>query len=152
MKICCTDDRIYLIGGMFGDKRVTEYNPRENTWRSLPELSHKREGQHSLCVLNNKIFVLGGKRTTTVEMLDVSRAKPKWRNIVDTRNTHYNSGVVMLHNKIYVAGGHSTKMVELYDKQKGKLSKSYFNFNLYVLCAPISRPLGKCGYDVNQKI
>ena len=119
MKICCTNDRIYLIGGMFGDQRVTEYNPRENTWRSLPELSYKRDGQHSLCVVDDKIYVIGGKRTKTVEMLDVGRTKPKWRNLADTQNTHYNSGVVALDNKIYVAGGHSTKMVEMYDKGKG---------------------------------
>ena len=123
-KVCCANDKIYLLGGLFGDRRVTEYNPQENTWRNLPELSQKRDGQHSLCVLNNKIFVIGGKRTTTCEMLDLNKAA-KWKFLSDTLNTHYNSGVVVLENKIYVAGGHSTTMVEMYDTKKGRVS--FFN-------------------------
>ena len=122
-KVCCANDKIYLLGGLFGDRRVTEYNPQENTWRNLPELSQKRDGQHSLCVLNNKIFVIGGKRTTTCEMLDLTKSA-KWKFLSDTQNTHYNSGVVVLENKIYVAGGHSTTMVEMYDTKKGRVSFS----------------------------
>ena len=122
--MCCANDKIYLLGGLFGDRRVTEYNPQENTWRNLPELSQKRDGQHSLCVLNNKIFVIGGKRTATCEMLDLGkRVNPKWKFLSDTRNTHYNSGVVVLGNKIYVAGGHSTTKVEMFNPKKSKFYK-----------------------------
>ena len=57
--MCCVEGNIYLVGGYDGDRRVTEYNPRTNTWRNMPSLQQERV-IYSVCTLDNKIFVLSG--------------------------------------------------------------------------------------------
>ena len=73
-KVCCVEGNIYLVGG-FGSDRVTGYNPRTNTWRNMSSLQQGRLG-HSVCTLDNKIFVLGGWCKTTCELLDLSDDDP----------------------------------------------------------------------------
>ena len=68
--------------GGYCDRRLTEYNPRTNNWRNLPNLQ-KGRGGHSVCTFDNKIFVLGGGdgSDTTCEVLDMSDDDPHWRYI-----------------------------------------------------------------------
>ena len=73
--MCCVDGNIYLVGGFGDDRRVTEYNPRTNTWRNMPSLQQGRDGP-SVCTLDNMIFVLGGYGHTTCEMVDLSDDDP----------------------------------------------------------------------------
>jgi len=111
-KVCCVEGNIYLVGGHF-DRRVTEYNPRTNTWRNMPSLQQGRVG-HSVCTLDNKIFVLGGGyNNTTCEMLDLSDDDPHWRYIAMMNSKHYGDGAVVIEGKIYVLGGDTN--VEVYD-------------------------------------
>ena len=80
--MCCVEGNIYLVGG-YDDRRVTEYNPRTNTWRNMPSLQQGRDGP-SVCTLDNKIFVLYG--VTTCEMLGLSEDDPQWRYIDPDNN------------------------------------------------------------------
>ena len=102
-----------------GDKRVTEYNPCANTWRNMQSLQKGRSG-YSVCTLDNKIFVLGGGRDTTCEMLDLSDEYPQWRNIASMNSRHYGCGAVVIEKKIYVLGGYHSS-VEVYDVDQGMM-------------------------------
>ena len=118
--MCCVEGNIYLVGGDY--VRVTEYNPRTNTWRNMPSLRKLRYG-HSVCTLDNKIFVLGGcHRNTTCEMLDLNDDDPHWRYIAQMNSKHYGGGAVVVERKMYVLGG-DTKNVEVYDVDQGRLNR-----------------------------
>ena len=74
--MCCVEGNIYLVGGYVSD-RVTEYNPRTNTWRNMQSLQQDR-WLPSVCTLDNKIFVLGGSAyDRTYEMLDLRDDDPQ---------------------------------------------------------------------------
>ena len=124
-KVCCVEGNIYLVGRYYSD-RVTEYNPRTNTWRNMPSLQRGRVGP-SVCTLDNKIFVLGGNGGrygdgTICEMLDLSDDDPHWRYIAQMNSKHYGGGAVVVERKIYVLGG-DTKNVEVYDVDQGRLNR-----------------------------
>ena len=107
------------MGGEYD--RVAEYNPLTNTWRNMPSLQQKRYG-HSVCTLDNKIFVLGGDGGYTCEMLDLSDDDPHWRYIAEMNRRHYDGGAMVIKGKIYVLGGRTTN-VEVYDVDQGKMMK-----------------------------
>ena len=101
--------------------RVTEYNPRTNTWRNMPSLQQGRGGP-SVCTLENKIFVLSGRSgRTTCEMLDLSDDDPQWRYMAMMNIGHYNGDAVGIERKIYVLGGYHETTVEVYDVDQGTL-------------------------------
>ena len=115
--MCCVGGNIYLAGGA-GDGRVREYNPRTNTWREMPSLQRGRYS-HSVCTLDNKIFVLGGVGgSTTCEMLDLSDDDLQWRYIPEMNSIHSYGGAVVVDRKIYVLGG-TTENVKEYDIDQG---------------------------------
>ena len=114
--MCCVEGNIYLVGGD-GDRKVTEYNLRTNTWRNMPSLQEERWG-HSVCTLDNKIFVLGGWDDTTCEMLDLSDDDLQWRYIPEMNSIHSYGGAVVVDRKIYVLGG-TTENVKEYDIDQG---------------------------------
>ena len=95
-----------------------EYNPRTNTWKNMPSLQEGRYRSHNVCTLNSKIFVLGGCRTTSCEMMDLSEDDPKWRYIANMDSSHMDGGAVVVDKKIYVLGG-GTNSVELYNADQG---------------------------------
>ena len=109
------------------DKRVTEYNPRTNTWRNMPSLMEGRVG-HSVCTLDNKIFVLGGTGGggTTCEMLNLGDNDPQWRYISDMNRDHYGGGAVVIERKIYVLSARTTN-VEMYDVDVDQGRSSWFH-------------------------
>ena len=121
--MCCVEGNIYLVGAYRDRKsnriqqRVTEYNPCTNTWRNMPSLQDWRD-DHSVCTLDNKIFVLRGYDETTCEMLDLSDDDPHWRYIAQMNREHY-GGAVVIKGKIYVLGGDTN--VEVYDVDQGIL-------------------------------
>ena len=106
------------MGGDTYDRRVREYNPRTNTWRNMPSLQRGRSS-HSVCTLDNKIFVLSGYGGTfTCEMLDLSDDDLHWRYISVMNSVHYGGGAVVIERKIYVLSGNTTN-VEEYDVDQG---------------------------------
>ena len=124
-KVCCVEGNIYLIGGDSDDKRVTEYNPRTNTWRTMPSLQEERVG-YSVCTLDNKIFVLGGNGDTTCEMLDLSEDDPHWRYIaLMNYNCGYHDSAVVIEGKIFVLGFETTSF-EVYNVDQGIFMKYIF--------------------------
>ena len=122
--MCCVEGNIYLVGGHF-DRRVTEYNPRTNTSRNLPSLQQGRGG-HSVCTLDNKIFVLGGYDNTSCEMLDLSDDDPHWRYIAQMNSDHHDGGAVVIERKIYVLSARTTN-VEVYDVDVDQGRSSWFH-------------------------
>ena len=71
----------------------------------MPSLQEGRYWSHNVCVMKNKIFVLGGYRTTTCEMLDLSEDDPSWRYIANMNSFHSDGGAVVIDEKVYVLGG-----------------------------------------------
>ena len=80
----------------------------------MPNLQRERCG-HSVCTLDNKIFVLGGY-DTTCEMLDLTDDDPQWRYIAHMNNS-LAIGSVVIGRKIYVLGRGSS--VWVYDVDQG---------------------------------
>ena len=122
--LCCLEGNIYLVGGDVGHgpgSRVSEYNPRTNTWRNLPCLQQERSVPN-VCTLDNKIFVMGGDyNVTSCEMLDMSDDDPQWRYISKMNSDHFTGGAVVVEKKIYVLGGYEANNDEVYDVDKGIL-------------------------------
>ena len=109
------------MGGYVSD-RVTEYNPRTNTWRNMQSLQQGRRWGHIdiVCTLDNKIFVLGDSDDITCVMLDLSDDDPQWRYIAEMSSGHYDGGVVVIERKIYIVDGDGDiTNVEVYDVDQG---------------------------------
>ena len=107
------------MGGGSNDDRVTEYNLGTNIWKDMPSL-HQQRWRHSICTLDNKIFVLGGSAyDRTYEMLDLRDDDPQWRYVAKMNSGHYGGGAVVVEGKIYSAGDTS---VEVYDDDQGKFT------------------------------
>ena len=108
-------------GGDYYDRRVTKFSPLTNTWTNVPSLQEGRYYEHSVCVLDDKIFVLGGGGGSdpTCEMLDLSDDDPKWRYIADMNSGHTGGAAVVIERKIFVVAG-SSSSVEIYDLDQGK--------------------------------
>ena len=77
------------VEDILGDKRISEYNPRTNTWRKLPDM---RYGEHdAICTMNNKIFAIGGyDPLENAEMLDLGDNNVSdWTEIANCGRGHY---------------------------------------------------------------
>ena len=149
--MCCVEGKIYLIGGDYDDRIVTEYNPRTNNWRNMQRLQTRRYGGYSVCTLENKIFVLGGfvllddRNNTICEMLDLSDDNPQWRYIAERKSKHRAGEAAVIENKIYVVG-HVKNSLEVYDVDQGNLMK-YSNNNIVLI--DIFRSLEMCYQHAN---
>ena len=133
-KVCCVEGNIYLVG----NRRVTKYNPRTNTWRNMPSLQQSRIG-HSVCTLANKIFVLGGDcgSATTCEMLDLSEDEPQWRYIANMNSRHHACGAVVVERKIYALGG-DRDTVDVYDADQDQWKTPVTNILTYRICQGVA--------------
>ena len=109
------------MGGGDDRRRVSEYNPRTNTWRHLPSLQKERF-RPSVCTLDNKIFALGDG--SHCEMLDLSDDDPQWRNIAKLNSLfmHFDGGAVVIEGKIYLLSNNDAD-VEVYDVDQGMMRK-----------------------------
>ena len=128
--MCCVDGNLYLVGGGVDGNRVTEYNPRTNTWRNLSSFQQGGDAV-SVCNLDNKIFVLGGYNNTTCEMLDLTNDDPIWRHVAEMNSGHGGGGAVVIERKIYVLGGENIN-VEVYDVDQGILMNDEVFINYYI--------------------
>ena len=91
----------------------------------MPSLQQGRRFGHSVCTLDNKIYVLGGGVGDTCEMLDLSDDDPHWRYIAQMNSNHTDAAAVVIERKIYVLGGNlrlfMNRSVEVYDVNQGIL-------------------------------
>ena len=104
------EGNIYLVGGTGtannpDNGKVTEFNPRTDTWRNMPSLQQMRL-DHSVCTLDSKIFVLGNLFLDgACEMLDLSDDDPHWRYVAEKNRRFNNVGhAVVIEKKIYAVG------------------------------------------------
>ena len=117
-KLCSLDDNIYMIGN---ERRVVEYNPRSKTFKYLPRLQEGCKGGHSVCAVDNKIFVVDCDKHPSCEMIDLNDENPQWKYFADTKTSDHEGGeLVVVEKKIYVFGGEHSDTVEVYDSDKGK--------------------------------
>ena len=68
------DGKIYFVGGANGSglKNIAErYDPITDTWENISSMSQGRQGLAS-CVLNDKLYVIGGTNLSSVEIYDPS--------------------------------------------------------------------------------
>ena len=107
------------VEDILGDKRISEYNPRTNTWRKLPDM---RYGEHdAICTMDNKIFAIGGyDPLENAEMLDLGDNNVSdWTEIANCGRGHYEPGVAAMDGKIYIVGGEDQSSVVMYDYSSG---------------------------------
>ena len=90
--------------------------------RILPNVQSSRENA-SVCVLDNRIYVLGGQNTTA-EVLDLNEDDPHWRYIAAMNVDYENAGVAVIGGHIYNIGSENHDCVEKYDPTEGKTGLS----------------------------
>lgn len=114
--------RLYVISGelpgdqpLVGDVFFAAINPDGSlgTWvktTSLPRYT----SDHAFTVLNNKIYVIGGRGPSTIFYKEVYFADinpdgtlGNWRNTTPLPSSRAGARAVALNNRIYVVGGHS---------------------------------------------
>lgn len=123
-KLCSVRGKIYLIGGMANDTgtRAMEYNPATNTWRNMPRLLAHRGSKHQVCVLDDKIYVVGGAGTSA-EVLDLSDEAPRWRYIAPMNNHHTTGAQVVGMGDILIV--QSCGSTEVYDVGQGGFTNTH---------------------------
>ncbi len=113
--IAVSDGKVYLIGGgkqgMIAVSDVTMYDPSTKTWTKKADMPTSRS-MLSACVLNNKIYVIGGtnENWTSVFYPNVEEYDPvadKWIIKKDLPLGRWSPGACALNNRIYVTGGHN---------------------------------------------
>ena len=99
------DGKIYFAGGKDGSgpKSIAErYNPTNNTWETLNEMSINRRGIAS-SVLNDKLYVIGGVGLSSVEIFDPSN--DNWVSGVSLPGEVQYGTSITIDGKIYLVGG-----------------------------------------------
>ena len=76
------DNNVYIIGGKTNGftnalDQVNRYDPISGEWDVLAPLKSSRY-YHSSCVVQNKIYVIGGSGKTEVEVYDTDKGKNKF--------------------------------------------------------------------------
>lgn len=118
--------KIYLVCGIqdgHWDGHVAwldEFDPKTNTWKILPDAPHARDHSQAV-VINNKIYVAGGRRSSgvtkqvfqlTEPSVDVFDFKTKtWQTLPETVNIptqRAGTSSVVFKEKILVIGGESS--------------------------------------------
>ncbi len=117
--ICEYNGEIYVIGGTIGDighnatatAAVEVYNPKTNTWTTKSSLSIPRT-HPSVCVLNDKIYVIGGSARESseasshlplVEIYDPNT--DTWTKKQDMQIPRMNIISIPFRGEIYTIGG-----------------------------------------------
>ncbi|HEV7348351.1 Kelch repeat-containing protein [Telluribacter sp.] len=123
------NNKIYLVDGIqdgHWDGHVAwfdEFDPKTGTWRQLPDAPHARD-HVSVAVLDNKLYVAGGRLSTarinqvlnrTIPEVDVYDFKTnQWTTLDSTQNLptlRAGNTTVAFGNKILVMGGESGTQV-----------------------------------------
>ena len=119
--------KIYVIAGMTdghwagGVTWFDEYDPATNTWRILPDAPRVRD-HFQAAVINNKIYVAGGRRSSaatdqvvelTIPEVDVFDFESmKWETLSKESNIPTSRGgtaTVVLNNNLVVIGGENAE-------------------------------------------
>jgi len=122
--------KIYSIGGyhLIGEwnpqwedlKRVDEYDPATNTWTRKADIPTAR-GYTSTCVVNDKIYVLGGDaETQPISIVEVyDPATDTWAEQTELPTKRWSFTTSVVDGIIYVVAGNTNptrvRTVEAYD-------------------------------------
>ena len=122
-------DKIYVVCGIqdgHWDGHVgwfDEYDPKNNTWKKLPDAPHVRDHVHA-AVVDNKLVVAGGRRSTArigqvlnllepaVDVYDLKTGQ--WSTLPEAQNLptlRAGASSVVLGKKVLVIGGESDAQV-----------------------------------------
>ena len=135
-------DKIYLVCGIqdgHWDGHVAwldEFDPKNNTWRQLPDAPHARDHVHAATV-GSKLYIAGGRRSTArinqvlnllEPAVDVFDFKTKqWTTLLTTQNlptTRAGASAVVLGKKVLVIGGESDKQVPAHSEVEALNTKT----------------------------
>jgi N-acetylneuraminic acid mutarotase len=97
--------KIYFVGGKDGSsaKNIAErYDPANNTWETLANMSAPREGV-ACAVLNEKLYAIGGVGLTSVEVFDPSNTSWTAGTALPSEIRH--GTALTVNGKIYLIGG-----------------------------------------------
>ena len=93
---------IYVFGGVGAKSLVEKYNVDENRWEDVKQMRKERKC-HAAVIVENDIYILGGKKTDTCEKY--SSTEEEYKNVPDMKKWRFHFGAVHKSGKIYVAGG-----------------------------------------------
>ena len=101
------EERYSLLYDNFCNK-LYSYNPNENTWLNLPNMSHGRT-KHCAVVFQGKLYVVGGKSRSGVDISDTIEVYcPEtkiWSDKSKLKNGRIASAIAASDRFIYVMGG-----------------------------------------------
>uniref|UniRef100_A0A8C0H5H5 Kelch like family member 34 n=1 Tax=Chelonoidis abingdonii TaxID=106734 RepID=A0A8C0H5H5_CHEAB len=121
--MCVIGNYLYVLGGETADlqsdtkntslsvtNKVHRYDPRFNKWIQITEMLEKR-CQFSCCILDNKIFAIGGRGETgslhsSVEVYNISR--DRWTKATELPCKMHGHASTVCKNTIYISGGKYT--------------------------------------------
>lgn len=112
--ICQYDDRLYIAGGEIitenGGKTTTDdvayLHCKSNHWQSVSPMITKRS-HCEMVVLNDLIYVVGGKDQSGLKIKTVERYDPKsdqWTSVADINESYQTSRLVAFRDRIYLYG------------------------------------------------
>jgi N-acetylneuraminic acid mutarotase len=116
---CTANGKIYVSGGVTACLRygcclsfVEEYDPATDFWTSIPSMSIPRHS-HSSCVLNGKIYAIGGEipfgvqgYSTTIDSVEAYDLETgNWESVASLPCPLYGHSCSVVDGKIYVVGG-----------------------------------------------
>ncbi len=114
--IATVNGKIYCMGGFTtlahqtGENAmvsVEEYDPEEDSWNAKTRMIHPR-GNCTACVLNGKIYVMGGYEnisTTLSTMDEYDPARDTWTEKADMPDRRFGSSAVAVDTTFYVFFG-----------------------------------------------
>jgi kelch-like protein 10 len=111
---------IYVIGGRSIGRTLKScrcFNAVTKTWCEVSPM-HEKRLCHSVAVLDELVYAMGGCRSNTAERYDYRTNK--WSMIAPMYEIRSNAGAATLNGKIYVAGGFGTRSIksaEVYDPE-----------------------------------
>jgi N-acetylneuraminic acid mutarotase len=108
-----------VIGGRYPDllSMVEAYDPETNTWTQRTSMPTSRK-DHTCTVVNNIIYVIGGRDTSNVEISTVEAYDPlsdSWTNKAPMQLPRSGLSCAVVNNIIYAIGGAQGCVVEAYN-------------------------------------
>ncbi|XP_055353417.1 uncharacterized protein LOC129599253 [Paramacrobiotus metropolitanus] len=82
------------------------YDPMENSWTSLPQLSQQRIG-FSMAVVGGHVYILGGtlKQAATASCVRLNISTSTWVDIHSLQKPRHRHSACVVNERIYVCGG-----------------------------------------------
>ena len=128
-------DSIYGVGGFSGvypnwqaHDTVTSYNIQTNTWSEAASLPEPR-GEHVSAVVNDKIYVIGGRVPNvaeadhfdeyedTVSGRVFDTVSQRWTEIADAPTARNSAAAAVINGLIYVVGGRDNQALDNGDQR-----------------------------------